>query len=178
MGKHTSFRKMGIAAAAVGAAVLASASMTGAAQAMPSNHPNFDQYCTSDQVHVTTTRLDSGMGKSGTQLVFTARPGQSCLLGGTPGVTFTDSAGNALDIPTQPTSDQRTPVRVSQGHSATASLSFQRVNMNTGRQLSGPTPASMKVALPAPMKVYTVDVPWFDGVDVPGTVHVTPVTTR
>ncbi|MBA8827671.1 hypothetical protein FHX42_005076 [Saccharopolyspora lacisalsi] len=178
MGKRTSFRKMGTAAAAVGAAVLVSASTAGAAQAMPSDHPNFDRYCTSDQVHVTTTRLDSGMGKSGTQLVFTARPGQSCLLGGAPGVTFTDPAGHALDIPTRPTSDQRTPVRVDQEHSATASLSFQRVNMNTGRQLSGPTPASMAVTLPAPMKVYTVTVPWISGVEVPSTVHVTPVSAR
>lgn len=179
MGKRTSFRrKLGTAAATVGAAALVSVSLTGAAQAMPSDHPNFDRYCTSDQVHVTTTRLDSAMGKSGTQLIFTAEPGQSCLLGGAPAVTFTDATGHALDVPTRPTSDQRTPVRVDQEHSAATSISFPRVDMNTGQQLHGPVPASMEVALPAPMKVYTVDVPWTSGAEVPGTVHITPVAAR
>ncbi len=175
MSKRRNLRKTGVLA---GVAALAGLAFAGVAQAMPGDHPDYDQYCKADQLDVTITQLDHAMGKTGADVVFTAKPGQSCLLTGAPGLTFKDSAGKPLDIAarTAPTQDQ--PVRVDQGHQASAAFSYRTVDMNTGQPLTGPTPATVEVALPGPTNAYTVDVPWASHTQVPGPVDVTAVAAR
>ncbi|MBQ6644275.1 MAG: DUF4232 domain-containing protein, partial [Saccharopolyspora sp.] len=88
-------------AAIAGSAVLAGLLLGGTAQAMPDDHPGYDRYCTADQVDVGITPLDHSTMQAGADVQFTAKPGQSCQLGGAPGLTFLDGQGKPLGISTE-----------------------------------------------------------------------------
>ena len=175
MSKRQNLRKVGVVA---GAAALAGLTVGGIAQAMPSDHPDFDRYCTTDQVDVALSPLDHGMGKAGGEITFTAKPGQSCKLNGAPVLTFKDAAGQPLEIGNDIPGGQTQPIQVDAQHPGTSSFSFRVMDMNTGDQLHGPTPASVEVSLPAPVGAYSVDLPWDAQAEVPSPVNVTPVVSR
>ncbi|GAA2786030.1 DUF4232 domain-containing protein [Saccharopolyspora taberi] len=175
MSKRRNLRGAGVLA---GAAVLAGLAFGGAAQAMPGDHPDFERYCTPEQVDVAISPLDHAMGKTGGDVSFTAKPGQSCLLNGSPVLTFRDAAGQPLGIGNNTPGGPTEPIEVSEGRPGVATFSFRTVDMNTGEVLHGPTPASVEVALPAPVGAYTVELPWDSKAEVPGPVDVTPVISR
>lgn len=170
--KRSSTRRI---AAIAGSAVLAGLALGGTAQAMPDDHPGYDRYCTADQVDVGITPLDHGMMQAGADVQFTAKPGQSCQLGGAPGLTFLDGQGKPLGVSTERAGGDAADHVVDGQHPVNASFHYQVTDPNTGDALPGPTPASVEVAFPGPVAPYTVNVPW-NGTAVPGPVSITNVT--
>ncbi|MFR9730528.1 DUF4232 domain-containing protein [Saccharopolyspora sp. MS10] len=173
-GKRTKIATTAGIAATAGSALLAGIALAGSAQAMPSDHPDFDQRCTPDQVEVTIGPLDHAMMHEGGDVRFTAKPGQSCLLGGSPTMSFLDSRGQPLDIPGEhPRGDAETH-RIDESHPASASFRYQVTDPNTGDSIPGATPSAVEIAFPGISGVYSVTVPW-NGATVPGPVSISNV---
>lgn len=162
------------AAAFAGATALGGLVVAGTAQAMPDDHPDFDRYCKPQQVDVTIGPLTHATMHEGADVRFTAKPGQSCLLGGAPSLSFLDARGEPLDITAEYPPGQAPVHTVDAQHPVAAAFSYQKTDPNTGSELPGPTPAAVDIAFPAPLGAYTVTVPW-NGATVPGPVSVTAV---
>ncbi|MBB5072652.1 hypothetical protein BJ969_005740 [Saccharopolyspora gloriosae] len=161
-------------AAIAGSALLAAVSFAGTAQAMPSDHPNYDEYCTPEQVDVTIGPLDHAMMHEGGDVRFTAKPGASCLLGGAPGLEFLDVQGNSAHIPTTRPSGGAEDVRIDEDHPATAAFSYPVTDPNTGNSIPGATPGGVEISFPGPVAPYAVTLPW-NGATVPGPVTITNI---
>lgn len=159
-------------AAVAGSALLAVIGFAGSAQAMPGDHPNYDEYCTPDQVDVTISPLDHAMMHEGADVRFTAKPGASCLLGGAPGLNFLDAQGNSAQIPTTRPSGESEEFRVDENHPVSAAFSYQVTDPNTGNSIPGATPGAVDISFPGPVAPYTVTLPW-NGATVPGPVNIT-----
>lgn len=170
---HTK-KRAGRIASIAGTVAIALLDLAGIAQAMPDDHPDFDAYCTPAQVQVSITPLSHAMMHEGADVRFDAKPGESCLLSGAPGVTFLDGQGEPLGISAEYPRGQAPVHTLDVQHPVSAAFSYQVTDPNTGHSLPGPTPTSIEVAFPAPLGAYTVTVPW-NGATVPGPVSVNNV---
>ncbi|MCA1189855.1 MULTISPECIES: DUF4232 domain-containing protein [unclassified Saccharopolyspora] len=159
-------------AAIAGSALLAGIALAGTAQAMPHDHPDYDEYCTPEQVDVTVGPLNHAMMHEGADVRFTAKPGESCLLGGAPGLNFLDVQGDSAQIPTRYPEGTPEVHRVDEAHPVSAAFSYQVTDPNTGNSIPGSVPGALEISFPGPVSPYSVTVPW-NGATVPGPVTVT-----
>ncbi|MEU6132481.1 DUF4232 domain-containing protein [Saccharopolyspora sp. NPDC047091] len=164
--------KHGKIAAILGSALFAGVAVAGTAQAMPHDHPNYDEYCTPEQVDVTIGPLDHAMMHEGGDVRFSAKPGQSCLLGGAPGLNFLDVQGDSAQIPTRYPSGEAEVHRVDEDHPVSAGFSYLVTDPNTGNSIPGSVPGALEISFPGPVSPYSVTLPW-NGATVPGPVSVT-----
>ncbi|MFI5610692.1 DUF4232 domain-containing protein [Amycolatopsis sp. NPDC051903] len=107
----------GLAGAAVAAVAFASA---GTASAMPT-----DFRCTAGQVDTTIVAGDPGAGQRYANVVFTAKPGESCNLEGALPVAFTGADG--VTVTADPSAANAPLVTISDGQQATMLLHWSGI---------------------------------------------------